>query len=88
MVSIRTRYHLKHRRPIALFCVRGRSHFLGVKVLIGNQIISKLNRFARSPDRQFPEADRPLPQKTNTNTVQLSHHPASTNLLTPCFAIT
>ncbi|MEG3904466.1 hypothetical protein QUB19_20970 [Microcoleus sp. B4-C5] len=28
------------------------------------------------------------PQNTNTSAVQLSHHPASTNLLTPCFAIT
>ncbi|MEG5061726.1 hypothetical protein QUB60_28825 [Microcoleus sp. A2-C5] len=68
--------------------VLGRSHFRHVKLLIDNQIISKLNRFARSRDRQFPEADRHSPQKTNTNALQLSHHPASTNLLTPCFAIT
>ncbi|MBE9120648.1 hypothetical protein IQ269_07410 [Tychonema sp. LEGE 07199] len=55
-------------RSLSLFCFEGRSHFRYIKLLIGNQIISQVNRFSRSPvsevrpyggyanekERQFP----------------------------------
>ncbi|MEG4942246.1 hypothetical protein [Microcoleus sp. F4-D5] len=57
------------------------------KVIIGN-LRSPVSVSFRDPKEMPTKTIANSPQNTNTSAVQLFHHPASTNLLTPCFAIT